>query len=340
MVYPARRFLVASALPSASIGGLLLALLACSAHDAPVAPPGAPPIPPDAQPAVVWTTPAVSAPRVQYRTFVSAVARATVSYHAYVPARYDSSTTQRFPVLYWLHGSGGGNPGIAPLSAYFDAAIRAGRIPPMLVVFPNGMAQSMWVDAKDGRVPMERMVIGDLIPQVDATYRTVASPSGRLVEGFSMGGYGAARFGLLYPNVFGAMSMLAAGPLDLDFDGPAAVASPATRAQILRETYGDDMGYFRAVNPFTIAEQYAATVRGTPSALTRIRVAIGDQDFTLRANEAFHLHLERLGIVHEFIKPPGIGHESLALLNALGEGQFAFYRSIFGTTSAASGGRP
>jgi enterochelin esterase-like enzyme len=179
------------------------ALLACGASGTAVTTPA------DEQP-LAWTTPAVNAPRVQYRTFTSAAAQGTVSYHVYTPAQYDSGTTQRFPVLYWLHGSGGGLGGIAPLSAYFDAAIRAGRIPPMLIVFPNGMASSLWVDAKDGRVPMERMVVRDLVPQLDAMFRTIATRGARLLEGFSMGGYGAARVGLLYPDVFGAMSMLAA----------------------------------------------------------------------------------------------------------------------------------
>lgn len=299
-----------------------------------------PSAPPDAPPQVVWTTPAVTAPRVQYRTFSSAAARATVSYHVYVPAQYDSGTTRRFPVLYWLHGSGGGISGIAPLSAYFDQAIRAGRIPPMLIVFPNGMSSSMWVDSKDGRVPMERMLIRDLVPHVDASFRTLATRSGRLLEGFSMGGYGAARLGMLYPEIFGAMSMLAAGPLDLDFNGPSATGNPALRAQILRDAYGDDMAYFRAVNPFTIAEQYATTIRGTPRALTRFRQLIGDRDFTLPANVAFRQHLDSLRMGHEYTLVPGIGHDPMALLIALGDVNFGFYRAVFGTPATRNAQLP
>ncbi|WP_434479637.1 alpha/beta hydrolase [Gemmatimonas sp.] len=173
----------------------------------------------------------------------------------YTPPQYDSEPARRFPVLYWLHGSGGGLGGIAILTAYFDDAIRAGRTPPMLVVFPNGMASSMWADSKDGRVPMESMVVRDLVPHVDATFRTVATRDGRLLEGFSMGGLGASRWGLRYPEVFGAMSMFAAGPLDLDFNGPRATGNLAERAQILRDVYSDDMTYYVAQNPFTVAEQ-------------------------------------------------------------------------------------
>jgi enterochelin esterase-like enzyme len=53
-----------------------------------------------------WTTPPVNASGVQYRTFQSANAGATVSFHVWLPPQYQSMPTARFPVLYWLHGSG------------------------------------------------------------------------------------------------------------------------------------------------------------------------------------------------------------------------------------------
>lgn len=310
---------------------LALLLLAAQLNCAGGADSAIPDVPPTSpQPPLVWTTAAVSAPRVQYRTFASAIARATVSYHIYTPAQYDSEPTRRFPVLYWLHGSGGGLGGIAVLAAYFDEAIRAGRIPPMLIVFPHGMASSMWADSKDGRVPMESMVVRNLVPQVDAAFRTLATRDGRLLEGFSMGGLGAARLGLRYPDLFGSMSMLAAGPLDLDFNGPRAVGNPVERAQILREVYSDDMAYYVAQNPFTVAEQYAATVRGTPRALTRFRQVIGALDFTRPANEDFRAHLDRLSVGGTFVLLPGVGHDTMAMLTALGEQNWAFYRAVFG----------
>ncbi|MFZ4650767.1 MAG: hypothetical protein ACOYLV_08650 [Rubrivivax sp.] len=55
-----------------------------------------------------WVTPAVQAPRVVQRVFDSAAVGAKVSYHAYVPAAHGRSPELRLPVLYWLHGTGGG----------------------------------------------------------------------------------------------------------------------------------------------------------------------------------------------------------------------------------------
>ncbi len=269
-----------------------------------------------------WLTAPVRAPGVRQQVFTSAAARAEVSFHVYTPAAYEQEPARRFPVLYWLHGTGGGLAGIAPLAAWFDAAIRAGKMPPVLVVFPNGLATSMWCDAKDGTVPMETVVVRELVPHVDATFRTLANRGARIVEGFSMGGYGAARLAFKFPDVFGAVSCLAGGPLDPDFQGPRATANPAERARILRETFGDDLAYFRAQSPVTIVTENAAAVRGR----VRVRQAVGERDFTAALNRELSAHLQQLGIGHAFTEVPGVGHDTLALLKGLGEENWRFYR--------------
>ncbi|MBM3888934.1 MAG: esterase family protein [Verrucomicrobia bacterium] len=277
-----------------------------------------------------WVTAAVRAPRVEFRTFDSAAAKTKVSYHIYTQEVYDTEKERRFPVLYWLHGTGGGLAGVPKLAAHFDVAIRAGKTPPMLVVFPNGLATSMWCDSKDGRVPMETVVVKELVPHVDATFRTVASREGRLVEGFSMGGYGAARLGFKFPEVFGAVSILAAGPLDLEFKGPRATGNPAERERILKETFGGDLDYYRAQSPITIVEKNADAVRGK----VRVRMAVGAQDNTGPLNRAYSEHLRKLGIEHTFTAVPGVDHNPMALLNAIGEANWEFYRKAFDSPRA------
>jgi len=170
-------------------------------------------------------------------------------------------------------------------------------------------------------------VVGkELVPRVDAAFRTIASREGRLIEGFSMGGYGAARLGFKYPGVFGAVSILAGGPLDLEFKGPRAAAKPEERKRILQTVYGGDMGFFRAQSPWVLAEQNAVAVRSK----TRVRMATGARDFTLELNRRFSEHLKTLDIPHTFTVPPGVDHSTLALLDALGEENWRFYRTVFG----------
>lgn len=270
-----------------------------------------------------WVTPAVTAPRLQFHSFESAAAKSKVSYHVYTPEAYDKDQERRFPVLYWLHGTGGGLAGVARLTARFDAAICAGKVLPMLVVFANGLKTSMWCDSKNGDVPMETVVVKELVPHVDATFRTVASREGRIVEGFSMGGYGAARLGFKHPNVFGFVSILGAGPLDLEFQGPRATAQPGEREHIFETVWGSDLDYFRAQSPWVWAEQN----RDALARSTRIRQVVGDRDAMLAANRDLDRHLTRLGIPHDFLVLPGIGHSPLAVLDALGESNWEFYRA-------------
>ena len=279
-----------------------------------------------------WVTPSVSEPRVQQRIFNSAAAKSKVSYHVYTPDLYDKQPEQRFPVLYWLHGTGGGLKGIAPLAARFDAAIRAGQLPPMLVVFAHGLPAGMWCDSKDGRTPVETIVIQELLPHVDATFRTIAKREGRIIEGFSMGGYGAARLGFKYPALFGAISILAGGPLDLQLQGPRASANPGERAQILKTIYGDDITYFREQSPRLISERGAAQLQHG----LRVRQVVGERDFTLALNRDFHAHLTALGIPHTFIVLPRVSHDTMEVLDALGPDNWEFYRAAFKNLSTFS----
>lgn len=148
----------------------------------------------------VWVTRAMAAPRVTHDVFASASVKGDVSYHLYRPASYETDTNRRFPVVYWLHGSGAGLPGIPSIAKRFDEAITSGKIPPCMVVFVNGLEMGMYVDWADGSAPVESMIIRDLLPHIDTTYRTRAESQGRLLDGFSMGGYGAARLGFKYPS--------------------------------------------------------------------------------------------------------------------------------------------
>lgn len=273
-----------------------------------------------------WVTPSVRATRVQRLTFESAAAKTPVSYHIYTPELYDQDKERRFPVLYWLHGSSGGLPGIKPLSEFFDEAIRKKKMPPALVVFPNGLELSMWCDSKDGRVPMETVVVKELVPHIDKSFRTLATRNGRILEGFSMGGYGAARLGFLYPETFGAISVLAGGPLDLEFQGPRARGNPAGRERILKDTFGGDLEDFKAKSPLTAVSKAAANQAAKP----KVRVAVGSRDFTADLNRAFSEHLQKHKFEHDFKLVPGIGHDTMALLKGLGETNWDFYRDSVG----------
>lgn len=273
-----------------------------------------------------WVTPAVPAPRVTQGLFESRAGGVRVSYHVYLPAEYTQDAQRRFPVVYWLHGSGGGVAGIRKLSQHVDAAITAGKVQPFIVVFVNGLKNGMYVDWKDGSAPIETMIVRELVPHVDATYRTIATRQGRLLDGYSMGGYGAARLGFKFPEIFATASLMGAGPLQPDLESNAPRATKQRAADVLDATYGGDPAFFLQVSPRTLAAQNARVIAQT----MRVRMVIGSRDETFDNNLAFHEHLKALGIPHEWIVLDGVGHDPMATLNALGDRHWAFYRAAFG----------
>ena len=157
-----------------------------------------------------------------YKTYATPVrgAGTVASYRVYLPPDYDSTPTRRYPVIYFMHGSlvDSKRPIVAGYVARVDAAIRSGVMPPVIVVMPQGLNQNRWMDSRDGTKPMESIIIKNLIPHIDATYRTIASREGRAVEGHSMGGFGALHNGFNNPDVFIAVTGNAPGGATLDIN--------------------------------------------------------------------------------------------------------------------------
>jgi S-formylglutathione hydrolase FrmB len=154
---------------------------------------------------LVLASPALAGSVVTREFYSPALAR-NWGYALYLPNGYASSNL-KYPVLYLLHANGGNrydwlNGGRVQETA--DALIAVGDIPPSLIVMPDA-GTSWYVDRKE---KMETAVIKDLIPDVERTFRAIPHRLGRLVAGMSMGGYGAMRFALKYPDMFAAAALL------------------------------------------------------------------------------------------------------------------------------------
>lgn len=271
-----------------------------------------------------WTTPAAALPGVVQHVYESRAARTAVSYHVYLPPGYEDDVDgRRYPVVYWLHGSGGGDAGLPSVARAFEAAMRRGDLPPCLVVYPNGLPLGMWCDSVDGRRPVESVVLGEIVPRVDAAFRTLPDAAHRGVAGFSMGGYGALRFGLSRRDLFGAAASLGGGPLQPEFvETPRA--NDARRVEVLTTTYGGDMAEFVARSPWRLAEVHRERLRDA-----RLLVACGATDETLPANRGMHERLDALGIQHAYLEPAGIGHEPVRMLQAVGPQVWRLFADLF-----------
>jgi endo-1,4-beta-xylanase len=272
-----------------------------------------------AAPDPAWVDPDKTEPAgTHYRTFTSKLAGGEVSYLIYLPPDYATNPERRYPVVYWLHGLAGTQRSAARFVSHLDVAIRTGRGPSMIVVMVNGIRDAFYCDSPDGRWPIESVIMKELIPHVDNTYRTIVARGSRAVEGYSMGGFGAAHLAFKYPEIFGIAGVMAGAMPDKEMI--------AKRPDIGVKMFGGNVEALMAEHPFTLLEKNQAAIRGR----TAIRVAVGDQDSLQLQNQALHEMLDRLKIPHEYEVVPGVAHNMPLFYDLLGERPFGFYNSAFG----------
>jgi endo-1,4-beta-xylanase len=274
-----------------------------------------------------WTNPAVAPALTTYKEFPSAAAGGPVGYALYLPPGYDAEAARRYPVVYWLHGRGGDPRRGGTFVRMLDQAIREGIVPPAIAVLPIGGLCSMYCDAADGSWPIECVLIDELIPHVDAVYRTISTREGRCIEGQSMGGFGAARLGFKYPELFGSVSLSAAALVDPTAPGRAE----GRRDAMFKAVWGGDPARFRSDDPSTIVRHSADRVRGR----TLVRSFCGDQDGLLPRNDRFHELLNELAIEHEYTIVPGAGHPYDDKIERLGVQHFGWFARAFEGIAAA-----
>lgn len=147
-------------------------------------------------------------------SFRSTTLGENISYNLYLPAGY-SSTAKHYPVLYLLHGRGDSMGAWTQMKGTLDRMIADGSIPPTIAVMPDApwsSRASYYVDSaytgSDPGRPVETAFTTDLIQQVDSAYRTIPSRDGRIVGGYSMGGYGAIRYSIAHADLFAASIVL------------------------------------------------------------------------------------------------------------------------------------
>lgn len=146
---------------------------------------------------VKWVNPDIpNMPGLTHKVLESKSLGHAVGYVVWTPPEMDTSGETRYPVVYFLHGAGGSEKSdAAGFASQVAVAIRSGKFPAAICVFPNGGMSGYRDDA-------EKMIVDELIPLVDTDYPTQAQPSGRVICGFSMGGAGSVHLSLNHPDLF------------------------------------------------------------------------------------------------------------------------------------------
>ncbi len=132
----------------------------------------------------------------------------------YLPPNYETGS-KRFPVIYYLHGFMGTDSISANMKMILDRGISQQKIRPFILViasqytlyegsfYTNSALTGNWAD----------FTAREMVEYVDKNFRTIATRDSRGIGGHSMGGYGAIKMGMLFPEVFSSVYALSPGLL-------------------------------------------------------------------------------------------------------------------------------
>ena len=280
----------------------------------------------DTRPFITWfNPPKAPQPLLAHKGYESAAMRARVGYSIYLPPGYaDAGNAARYPVIYWLHSRGGSETADQFPPATVDRVIRDKRVPPLIVVYANGGRQSLYADSPDGKWLAETTVVKELIPHVDATYRTVPTRGGRAVQGMSMGGHGAVKLAAKYPDLFGSVVAFAGSYRTVE-----QIENDATRGIIYQTMFGGSRDRYLAEHPTPLLRRNVDRIRGR----TGVKLYIGtkDSEVLLANNRKLHALLDELGVRHEYTEVDGVEHNLPKLAAAAGSESIEFAARHFRT---------
>jgi enterochelin esterase-like enzyme len=198
----------------------------------------------------------------------------------YTPPGYDRNPATKYPVLYLQHGGGEDETGWTKqghVNFILDNLIAAKKAVPMIVVMESGNARRPGGDTQQGDA-FEDLMISDLIPMVDTTYRTIADAQHRAIAGLSRGSGQALQIGFAHLDSFAWMGAFSCGAL--------RDADP-------KKAYGD---------VFNDAAAFDKKVR-------LLFLSAGTAEMHYTWVKPFHEKLAGLGIKNDFYTSPGTAHE-------------------------------
>jgi putative tributyrin esterase len=244
--------------------------------------------------------PAISPARISTEYLDSKLMARKMPYQVILPGNYSdkSESGRRYPVLYLLHG----------LTGHFDnwtsrtqvAGYSSGR--DLIVVAVEGEDGWYTDNLTKPSQQYESYVIKELIPEIDKRYRTLDRRDHRAVAGLSMGGYGAIKFGLKYPEMFAIVG---------SFSGAIGAANitekeiPGAIGKSIEAIFGPAGSETRKANdPFDLVRRAPAD---RIKALPFFYLDCGTEDFLFQNNRDFADLLIAKKVAHEFRELPG-GH--------------------------------
>lgn len=219
-------------------------------------------------------------------------------YRIILPPNYNNANeTTRYSVVYLLHGLTGNSANWTDRTKLTEYAAKY----KFIIVTPEG--NNGWytdsVSAPNDKY--ESYIVKELIPEIDKKFRTIADRDHRVIAGLSMGGYGAIKFGLKYPEMFSLVGSFSGALGATNFTEKNA----GNIGKGIDAIFGVENSDTRRANDIfaLIRDTNAEKVKTTPY----IYVSCGTEDFLIQNNRDFLALLNEKKIPHEYRELPG-GH--------------------------------
>ena len=150
---------------------------------------------------------------IRMKRYYSEVSRSWRRFFVYTPAGYDTHTTEKYPVLYLLHGGGEDERGWATqgkTDLIMDNLIAEGKAKPMLIIMLDGNMASAGFNVGALKA-FEAELMQAIIPFVEKNYRVRKEPDSRALAGLSMGGIQTLYAGLYHTDMFTHLGVFSSG---------------------------------------------------------------------------------------------------------------------------------
>lgn len=230
--------------------------------------------------------------QVRLVNYYSDLTKAWRKAYVYTPAGYDDNPSKRYPVLYLQHGSGEDETGWSTqgkMNLILDNLISGKQATPMIVVMDRGYATDpakVGVSNPGGRLNSNNIfpevLVNEIVPMIDKTFRTLTDRNNRAMAGLSMGGFQTFQTTMTNLDKFAYIG---------GFSGAAFVQPGTDISKMYDGVWADAANFNQKVKVLYIS------------------IGTTEPERMYAGVKGFHEALEKAGIKHTYYESPGTAHE-------------------------------
>lgn len=161
---------------------------------------------------------------IEFKSFESKTIGGNERYSIFLPPSYSKQPSRTYPVIYFLHGLNNDETSwtverYGHVQNSLEQMMVSGKLPEFIMVNPRG-DNSFYCNYIDGSKRYEDLLTQELINYMETNYRAKKGRENRAIAGTSMGGYGALKIAMKYPDRYAAV----VGQSPIIFPGPNPMA--------------------------------------------------------------------------------------------------------------------